>query len=553
MGCRAPTEVMLDIHTDADCRDGVGTAITVGNLNGLEARPPSARSENCTLASGRIGSLAVVPRDGKDDELASRVVTGFYKTPEECVESGYLGGCIVARRVLNFIPPETLALPIFMESSCIDVPCGAVETCRNGRCVSARLDDPETCTDPGGCETSASGGTGNSGAGGASTGHGGTSTSFGGALIASGGTSNGGTNAFGGTFATNGGSVSANGGAQVLEGGTTSSGGTTAVAGAPPSFGGAGGTSSFGGAGGTSSFGGTPSLGGALGSGGLGSGGTSGAGGTLSSGGAAGTPGMGGSAGSGGTSCDWSGSYALKLSLQATWNANLTIASGNGTFTFWLGLDAVQSGATLNSTLRECGRITPDFKALLLSETYNRGFPNSLFDGNSLPRVSASIALGGSSPGASFKLPSTAFLMGTSLSNPVSGAWPGTLSLTSVDMDGDQRPGVTGAYATGNGYSYPHTAADVLSLRADVPYVASRLVFSLDGSVTSCGASSGSARVTAIDDHILDCHLDLGLACALLQSQFLDTSRPVYAAVSASYALVKVTPNASCAVIRNAL
>ncbi len=159
VACRAPTEVRLELSTDAECGDVTGTTITTGLLIELEDRPPTTATTHCDPRSGRIGSVVVVPARKKDDEFAVRIVTGFFKEPEQCVADDFAGGCIVARRALSFIPHDTIELPIVMEAACIDIPCGATETCRAGRCVSATLADPRRCTDPAGCDDVA-GGTG---------------------------------------------------------------------------------------------------------------------------------------------------------------------------------------------------------------------------------------------------------------------------------------------------------------------------------------------------------------------------------------------------------
>lgn len=182
-GCRAPTQVKLELSTDADCSDVIGTTITTGLLAELDGRPPTTQTTTCDSLLGRLGSLVVIPEAENDADFAVRVVTGFYKTPQQCVDDGYRGGCIVARRALRFIPNTTIDLPIVMEAACIDVPCEATQTCRQGTCVSAQLDDPLQCSDPAGCDGHAgAGGASAIGAEGGATGaHGGTEATAGGA------------------------------------------------------------------------------------------------------------------------------------------------------------------------------------------------------------------------------------------------------------------------------------------------------------------------------------------------------------------------------------
>jgi hypothetical protein len=314
VACRAPTQVKLEISTDAECADVTGTTITTGLLRDLEERPPTTETRACS--AGRIGSLVLVPRDEKDSEFAVRVVTGFYKTPEECVTDGYLGGCIVARRALSFLPHDTIELPIEMEAACIDVPCEATQTCRHGVCVSAVLDDPRACTDPAGCDgarggagpgaTSELGGDGAaSGAGGdapalvvGGAGAGGTvPTSGGDGLAGAGGVTDGGepggAGAAGEGQGGGAGRGGEGGGAGSGLGGLPGTGGLVAPGGAP-GMGGGSPTGAAPGAGGTLGSGGAPDAGGA---GAASVAGAAGVAGQASAAGSAGLPNVAGAAG----------------------------------------------------------------------------------------------------------------------------------------------------------------------------------------------------------------------------------------------------------------
>jgi hypothetical protein len=155
-GCREATEIDLEISTNAPCRDVSGTTITVGSVVEFEGLAPRASTLTCDGATGRIGSMTIAPRAGKDVEFGIRVVTGLGKNPNQCVNDGYTGGCIVAHRLVSFVPHTRVVLPVLMETVCRDVPCGAGDTCLKGRCVSAHVVDPLSCTDPGGCATDAS-------------------------------------------------------------------------------------------------------------------------------------------------------------------------------------------------------------------------------------------------------------------------------------------------------------------------------------------------------------------------------------------------------------
>jgi hypothetical protein len=145
--------------------------------------------------------------------------------------------------------------------------------------------------------------------------------------------------------------------------------------------------------------------------------------------------------------------------------------------------------------------------------------------------------------------------MGVNMANPTTGSWPSLASgLTSVDMDGDGRPGVTAMYSNAGSLEYPRTSTSFIATRADTPYAASRVSFSLSGTVSSCTQSSGSGTFTHIDTRIFACRRDTGSQCSASDANFLDQNCLNYNMPStATYTLVKVANGASCATIRAAL
>ena len=156
-GCQSPSQVSVELSTDANCVDLSQVQLSVGKLKGLEGFPPTAVSDTCD-DKGRIGNIVIVPSDNKSAAFAVKVVVGVGESTEACLANNYKGGCIVARRAHNFQPHHPLHLPIKLEVNCIDIPCDATETCRGGTCVSAALADLEKCADPVGCDAIAAGG-----------------------------------------------------------------------------------------------------------------------------------------------------------------------------------------------------------------------------------------------------------------------------------------------------------------------------------------------------------------------------------------------------------
>jgi|GEM_PF-2944914 len=193
-GCLAATQVKVEITTNAKCEDIQDVSVSVGPLSELLERPPSTTTSTCV--DGRIGTIVLIPATSDEGQFAVRVVGGVNQSSPACVEGVASEGCIDSRRALSFIPHEGLSLPIELELACLDVPCGATETCREGTCVSAELRDARNCTDPLGCEERPMGSGGSSSGGSSSGGSSSGGSSSGGS--SSGGSPMGGANGIGG-------------------------------------------------------------------------------------------------------------------------------------------------------------------------------------------------------------------------------------------------------------------------------------------------------------------------------------------------------------------
>ncbi|HEU4538239.1 MAG TPA: hypothetical protein VFS00_29155, partial [Polyangiaceae bacterium] len=152
--CREATQVKVDVWTDLPCEETHGTALFVGRAgDDLERKPPARVSLRCDPASKRLGGLVLVPTgDERDAELAFNLVTAV-KVPsvDQCLAPAY-EGCIVARRVLRYVPHTTLFLDVPMSANCVSVECDAKSTCYDAdECRSSDIEDPDRCTTPGAC------------------------------------------------------------------------------------------------------------------------------------------------------------------------------------------------------------------------------------------------------------------------------------------------------------------------------------------------------------------------------------------------------------------
>jgi len=157
--CREPTQITVRITTNLPCTVLDGVNIIVGPASTIDSRAPSASTNYCD-ASGKVGSIVILPSGSGDEPVAIAIVAGtrnadpsLTTAANDCAASNN-ARCIVARRALGFIPHTPLVLPIALTSSCIGVACAAdasgPRTCVDGMCTSAVI-DPSRCTDPGGC------------------------------------------------------------------------------------------------------------------------------------------------------------------------------------------------------------------------------------------------------------------------------------------------------------------------------------------------------------------------------------------------------------------
>jgi hypothetical protein len=255
--------------------------------------------------------------------------------------------------------------------------------------------------------------------------------------------------------------------------------------------------------------------------------------------------------------CDLTGTFALKVSLPASWSTSSAIEGGTDSFLFWMRVSAVPRGGDVSLTLQPCGRSVPDFRSSEVDEIFCYGYPDSLFDRvpSILPSTAATISLATTAAGSTLSLPPSAVLMGARLDDPVDDVWPAlAAALSSVDMDRDGKPGVVAVYRGDGPCSHPRTAFSFSANRADQAYVGSRLVFSLSGRLAGCTRSTGSAEVSALDTRIFGCRLaDSGRDCKSSEADFLDRNVPRYTLGPATYVLEKVADSASCPQIRSAL
>ena len=277
----------------------------------------------------------------------------------------------------------------------------------------------------------------------------------------------------------------------------------------------------------------------------------------------------------GSSNCNFAGTWATHITIDVSWVPQglmgVILAPGTGKIEQWIKSVRIVNGTATTDPAVVCGIGLPDFSgtSFVGGETYGVRFPPSLFDSGYLPTFAIHGTLGDSSPHATFATTSTAALIGLTLANPTTAAWPATVT-TAVDTDMDNNPGVTVNAATGpipgtrKAGFYSDFPVDVFKSRANQLFIVIRQVTQLSGAATDCNHISGTTTIPkipdtstgkyAIDSHVIGCNLAAGGICSASQTSFIDGTQPVFSpSGTATFASARMQTGATCADVRAAL
>jgi predicted small secreted protein len=261
------------------------------------------------------------------------------------------------------------------------------------------------------------------------------------------------------------------------------------------------------------------------------------------------------------TECSSGGTWAMKISTPVKWNTTFVIQGGQGTITNYVKSVRTQNGLNVVDSAKLCGIETPPYQATTTfgSEKYGVTFPTAAFDAASMPTFTLNGTLTATTEGASFSSPAAAALVGATMTNPTTDAWPTNgAALTAVDAEGDGNVGLSTIPLSTDGFIDPPVNA-ARSVRAGKVFAAFRQVLVASGTVTSCNRIDGKGDVQtinnkpAIDQHVLGCQHQDGTACTAAEFKLLDSAAPVYAPTDkATITMVKIADGATCADVRAA-
>lgn len=142
-GSEQPTSVTINVRTDLACDDLRSVAIAVGGPDVMDTRPPQTVTPSCAPFDeelSAVGTLVVVPNGANDAELAIRVVAGVGRNADRCTSETGFRGCVVARRLVQFVPGREIELFVDLRLECSDVGCDPRTTCVKRSCVDASVD-----------------------------------------------------------------------------------------------------------------------------------------------------------------------------------------------------------------------------------------------------------------------------------------------------------------------------------------------------------------------------------------------------------------------------
>ncbi len=136
--CATPTALTLSVYSELECDKGSVIAVVGGSaLDTLPSKAPSSVSTTCD-ATGRRGSVVVLPTASKDEWLGLAVMQRADGQPADgCLDARQSARCIVAKRQFRFTKHNTTDMRVDLRLSCLGISCKPDETCFRGACVEA--------------------------------------------------------------------------------------------------------------------------------------------------------------------------------------------------------------------------------------------------------------------------------------------------------------------------------------------------------------------------------------------------------------------------------
>jgi hypothetical protein len=142
---KPPTEVVVTVFSDLPCESSSVAAVAIGVPGELGDRILSGTSTTCS-ADGSRGDVVVVPKGDPGAEFAIevRIAADPSVSVDDCVAAKNYRNCIVARRILSFLPERTVRLRVDLRNPCVSTACDQTTTCvaqgTSKACHEAKID-----------------------------------------------------------------------------------------------------------------------------------------------------------------------------------------------------------------------------------------------------------------------------------------------------------------------------------------------------------------------------------------------------------------------------
>lgn len=259
------------------------------------------------------------------------------------------------------------------------------------------------------------------------------------------------------------------------------------------------------------------------------------------------------------SSCNVSGTWAVKFSIPVRWSPSIVVSGGQGTVYQWLKAERTQNGNTYTDHLTLCGISPPDSKTrpIFGNELYGVSFPNTLFDSDILPKFDSHTSLTTPDGALEFRTDPLTVLIGTQMPNPSVSSWPSAKLMSTIDHDNDGMPGITINVRTDHGHTPP--PVDMWRRkRAAKFYIALRnVVDTATGRFSDCDHAQGTVTIPLIDNklainsRVLGCQRTDGSPCTTAEYEMVDKQSSGYDLNGpARVEMTRMPANVTCETVR---
>jgi hypothetical protein len=273
--------------------------------------------------------------------------------------------------------------------------------------------------------------------------------------------------------------------------------------------------------------------------------------------------------------CDLSGTFAVREQTAVTWDAVVVLGTtvldaGSATLSAWALRQHTISGNTLTVTQAPCGGTSPDICSTFLNAAFTQFTPDTIWQGVNMPVVTSTMTLNDPDPTEPFVGPTTAALLGLSLTTPLTplGPWPPAWNSAGVnwhDHDSDTFLGITSQMrntgtspSCGNRpYSNLPDPSNPFNPPIDRIYVGSRAISNYSGTIMDCntiegdviGPDNGNPQVNG---HVRGCRHEDGTACSTATFQAIDQQGQTsnQHITNSTFTMIRVPASTTCAQVR---